>query len=309
MVRADLKDNALGYRAASVTDIFSGTSNISPETRKALENIAFALAGKRAYPLLVTAERSWQGLVGTAKDIIVVRSGVVAVANLLANQLQLLQMTGWNPARLLRVQLAAAKELEHYLRNRSRITEITAALSVEQDQGVIRTLQVEMQSLLDANSRLSIIPLLDAGMLPTIAEGLTEQDQYTLLHDGMRWVEEKAEKLPKGVLTAAKYAVIAKDTALYQGLNRMVQFGDFMAKAAMYQALQEKAKAPRNSEAEWRILDEVNESFVNYNLLAGRGVTTWRTWVLPGSGTTSSASRRLHCATSSGTHFVSWGWV
>jgi hypothetical protein len=44
-----------------------------------------------------------------------------------------------------------------------------------------------------------------------------------------------------------------------------------MAKAALYQALQEKAKAPRNSEAEWRILDEVNESFVNYNLLAGRG--------------------------------------
>lgn len=271
MVRADLKDNALGYRAASVADIFSGTSNISPETRKALENIAFALAGKRAYPLLVTAERSWQGLVGTAKDIIVVRSGVVAVANLLANQLQLLQMTGWSPARLLRVQLAAAKELEHYLRNRSRITEITAALSVEQDQDAVRTLQVEMQSLLDANSRLSIIPLLDAGMLPTIAEGLTEQDQYTLLHDGMRWVEEKAEKLPKGVLTAAKYAVIAKDTALYQGLNRMVQFGDFMAKAALYQALQEKVKAPKNSEAEWRILDEVNESFVNYNLLAGRG--------------------------------------
>lgn len=271
MVRRELQNNALGYRAASVGDIFTGTSNISPETRKALENIAFALAGKRAYPLLVNAEKTWQGLVGTAKDIIVVRSGVVAVTNLLANQVQLLQMTGWNPARLLRVQLAAAKELEHYLRNRGRITEIVAAIGMETDAGEIKKLKVEQQSLEDANSRLSIMPLLNAGMLPTIAEGLTEQDQYTLLHDGMVWIEKKTEKLPKGVLTAAKYAVIAKDTALYQGLNRMVQFGDFMAKAALFQALQEQSPAPKGSEAEALHLDEVNESFVNYNLLAGRG--------------------------------------
>ena len=270
-IRKDLLDNSIGYRTASVGDIFTGATNISPEMRKALENIAFALAGKHAYPLLVTGERAWQGLIGTAKDVIVVRSGIVAVANLLANQIQLLQMTGWNPARLMRVQLAKAKELEHYMRNQSRITELTAQLAYERDAGKIKQLQDEHRSLLDANSRLSIQPLLQAGMLPTIAEGLTEQDQYTLLHDGMRWIDERAQKLPKGVLTAAKYAVVAKDTALYQGLNRMVQFGDFMAKAALYEALMEQGGVSKNSDKEQAVLDEVNESFVNYNLLPGRG--------------------------------------
>lgn len=270
-IRKDLLDNSIGYRTASVGDIFTGATNISPEMRKALENIAFALAGKHAYPLLVTGERAWQGLIGTAKDVIVVRSGIVAVANLLANQIQLLQMTGWNPARLMRVQLAKAKELEHYMRNQSRITELTAQLAYEQDVVKIKQLQDEHRSLLDANSRLSIQPLLQAGMLPTIAEGLTEQDQYTLLHDGMRWIDERAQKLPKGVLTAAKYAVVAKDTALYQGLNRMVQFGDFMAKAALYEALMEQGGVSKNSDKEQAVLDEVNESFVNYNLLPGRG--------------------------------------
>lgn len=271
MIRKDLIDNGLGYRAPSVSDIFSGTTNLTPETRKALENIAFALAGKHAYTLLVTAERSWQGLIGTAKDIIVVRSGVVAVANLLANQVQLLQMTGWNPARLLKVQMGAARELEHYLRNQTKLTQLNLDLASTTNPDELKRIGLEQQALRDANKRLSIAPLLDAGMLPTIAEGLTEQDQHTLLHDGMRWIEKKAEKLPSGVLTAAKYAIIAKDTALYQGMNRMVQFGDFMAKAALYEALMERQKATRGSDAEWRILDEVNESFVNYNLLPGRG--------------------------------------
>ncbi len=271
MVRKDLADNTLGYRAASVSDIFTGTSNLKPEVRQALENIAFALAGKRAYPLLVTGERAWQGLIGTAKDMIVVRTGVVAVANLLANQVQLLQMTGWNPARLLRTQAAKAKELEHFLRNQHRLSEIVIELATTVDSQKRSELEAERVALQDANSRLSIKPLLDYGMLPTIAEGLSEQDQYTLLHDGMRWVEQKAEKLPKGVLTAAKYAMVSKDTALYQGLNRMIQFGDFMAKATLFDALMEKGKVQANTEASMKVLDEVDESFVNYNLLPGRG--------------------------------------
>ena len=272
MVRADLKDNALGYRAASVADIFTGTSNLNPEVRKALENVAFALAGKRAYPLLVTGERAWQGLIGTAKDVIVVRSGVVAVANLLANQVQLLQMTGWNPARLLKVQMMASRELGQYLQNQSRLSEIVVQLAAGTTVDKTNELHLEKKLLEDNNKRLSIEPLLRAGMLPTIAEGLTEQDQYTLLGDGMRWIEERAEKLPKGVLTAAKYAVVSKDTALYQGLNRMVQFGDFMAKVALYQAMTENAGKPaRESSEEWQILDKVNQAFVNYNLLPGRG--------------------------------------
>jgi hypothetical protein len=64
----------------------------------------------------------------------------------------------------------------------------------------------------------------------------------------------------------AKNLLITKDTALFKGLNRMVQYGDFTAKAVLYDHL--KAKGGMS---EREILDVISEEFVNYNRLPGRG--------------------------------------
>ena len=59
--------------------------------------------------------------------------------------------------------------------------------------------------------------------------------------------------------------MITKDTALFQGLNRAVQYGDFVAKAVLYEHLmQEKGYT------ETQAMDVIKEEFVNYNRLSGR---------------------------------------
>lgn len=65
--------------------------------------------------------------------------------------------------------------------------------------------------------------------------------------------------------TAGKNLLITKDTALYRGLNRSVQYGDFIAKAVLYDHMAEQGVDQRT------ILDTLAEEFVNYNRLAGRG--------------------------------------
>lgn len=79
--------------------------------------------GKDAYRLLVAAERTWQGIIGAAKDVIVVRSGVVALANGISNQFQLV-MHGLPVTKLLQTQAAKVAETETYLRNAHRIARI-----------------------------------------------------------------------------------------------------------------------------------------------------------------------------------------
>lgn len=264
MVRKDMLNNALGYRSASVGDAFLGMGDLPKDVREGIVNVASALVGKNAYRYLVAMERSWQGLIGAAKDVIVVRSGVVALANGISNQFQLV-MHGVPVTRLLQIQAAKVAETETYLRSAHRIARIQVELDSTTDLGKRRNLERERQALHDQNRRLSIWPLVEAGELPTIAEGLTEQDQYTLLGDAMGWLEKRAQNLPQGVLTAAKYATISKDTALYQGMNRMIQFGDFMAKAALYDHLVQQ-RGLDQAEA----LRIISERFVNYNLLAGR---------------------------------------
>ncbi len=266
MVRKDMVDNSIGYRSASVTDVFTGMTRLPPDVRKGLETTAFALLGKNAYKILTVSERSWQGAVGTAKDWIVVRSGRVALANMLGNQFSLMQMTGMNPYRLARIQAKKFRETETYLRNEHRIAQLAVDQAVYSDNSErMKQLEAERLALNEANRRLSIWPLVSQGLLPTIAEGLTQQDEYTLLGDGMKWIEEKASNLPPQILTGLKYATISKDTALYQGLNRMVQFGDFVAKATLYDFNTQVQKMN-----EFDALVDVSESFVNYNLLAGR---------------------------------------
>jgi GNAT superfamily N-acetyltransferase len=262
MVRRDARNNAFGYRNASVRDVFAGYSGLHPEAKKIMRDVALGIFGKNAYKWLAQAEDLLTGAVGTAKDLIVVRSGVVALGNLLSNQFQLLAMGV--PLTELPKQFKIAKEIETYLRNEHRIARITAELRAEKDPVKLGKLEREAKMLADNNSRMSIYELIQAGELPTIAEGLSETDEYTLAGDASKWLEERMEKLPKGLTEAGRYALITRDTALYQGLNRMIQFGDLMAKQLMFEQLQREGQTKESA------LREVQDTFVNYNILPGR---------------------------------------
>lgn len=262
MVRRDVRNNAFGYRNMSVRDVFTGISGLKPEVRKMIEDLALGLLGKHAYPVLTRIEDAVQGMVGMSKDMIVVRSGVVAVANLVANQFQLLAQGV--PLTELPRQLKIAKQIETYLRNEHRLARIQTDLRAATETAEINRLNGEAARLLEENRRLQIYDLIEAGELPTIAEGLSETDEYTLVADGMRWIEEKTAGLPQGIKTFGRYATIAPDTALYQGLNRLIQFGDLMAKQLMYE------KLLRDGMTKEAALNYVRDNFVNYNLLPGR---------------------------------------
>jgi hypothetical protein len=79
-------------------------------------------------------------------------------------------------------------------------------------------------------------------------------------------VERQVNKLPDGIKTPVRYGLVTRDTALFQGLARSVQYGDFIAKAVLYDDLTKRQKVSKEE-----AIATVNEAFVNYNRLAGRG--------------------------------------
>ena len=263
MVRKDVLNNALGYRTPSVADVFTGTSELPEKVRSAVESAAFGLLGKDAYKYLVHAERAVQGAVQLAKNAIIVRSGVVVMANTIANQLQLLAH-GVPVTKLAQIQARKVQETETYLRNSKKAAQLRLQLAHQTTAQGRLAKERQIEQLDAMNRRLSIWPLLEQGELPSIVEGLSENDEYTILSDFTGWLEKKNAALPEGLSRAAKYAVIAEDTAIYQGLNRAIQFGDFVAKAAVYDQLIAEGMSKEDA------LRDVSETFVNYNLLPGR---------------------------------------
>jgi len=264
-VRRDMIDDALGYRAASITDPWTGITRWSPKTQKLLRDTATAIMGVNAYKYMKMAENGIGGVVSYAKTNIIIRSVVVMYENIVSNGLHLLTH-GIGPVTMAKAMRTKFLEITTYVKNKEEMLSLNVQLSaVINDASKANPIKARLIALEDANNQLSIKPLIDAGEFSTISESLTEEDLAARDGKIAELVEKAVDKLPGVARTIGKNAIISKDTALFRVLNRMVQYGDFVGKAVLYDHLIEK-RGKTKQEA----MDTISEEFVNYNRLPGR---------------------------------------
>ena len=170
-------------------------------------------------------------------------------------------------ARIVRGIPKKVVEVNEYTKTRLRKIEAEAELMAAKDDVVkSRKLTAEIKAIEDSHRRMSIWPLIEAGEFSAISDaGISRED--IMLTEGRlnAYIESLTEKLPQEVKTLGKYAVITKDTALFQGLQKAVEYGDFLGKAIIYDHLTQTKKV-NSKEA----LSRVSEEFVNYDRLPGR---------------------------------------
>ena len=264
-VRKNMIEDAMGYRAASITDAWTGASRLPEPAMKAVRDLSTLVLGKNAYPWMKKGEMFVQDAVGVAKTTIIVRSAVVGVANIVSNVLHL-TLRGVPVSKIGKTGREKILEIHEYVRNKEKIGElqIRYAANIENKaQGA--KIEAQIAALEAANKRMSIAPLIAAGEFSTISEDLTEAD--VAIREGriMDHIEKAVDKLPQTAGTVARNLMITKDTALFKAMNRMVQYGDFVAKAVLYDHLISQGKSKQE------VLDIIMEEFVQYNRLPGRG--------------------------------------
>jgi hypothetical protein len=216
----------------------------------------------------VRTEHIWQALVSEAKDIIVVKSGVVLLGNMSSN-IWLLGMSGVPILDVMHHHLVAWKgavswkkdteELEHL--KRLRDTGYTQGNKADIDRRILR--------LEDALDRNPVKELVEAGLMPTIVEDIDpEDDIYSYKSHLVRKVEGYTDKLNPTLVKAARTAYLAHDTAIYQGMSQMTRLSDFMARYTMYQHLISKKEPLSKQEA----TQKVSEAFINYDIALHRSI-------------------------------------
>ena len=266
MVRRELLNDVLGYRGASISDAWTGTTRWSPETQKAVYNLALGVFGNDAYKYLTNAESFIQSAVGDAKVLIVVKSVVVPMTNLIANVYQLIAR-GVPIRDILKGYKSKVMEIDSYAKSRLREIEVEAELRAATGNPIkTNKLNAELKSIVDGHRRLSIWPLIEAGEFSSVSDvGLTREE--IMLTEGRlaQYIEAQVDKLPPGLATVGKNLLVTKDTALFQGLQRSVEYGDMIAKAILYDDLTTRGK---KTQAE--ALGRITEEFVNYDRLPGR---------------------------------------
>ena len=190
---------------------------------------------------------------------------VVPAVNFLANLYQMVAR-GVPVKNIAKSIPQKTAEINQYLKSRLRQVDAEAELRAATNPNQIRKLKVEIQSITDSQKRLSIWPLLEAGEFSSIADAGIGRDDILITEGKIHeYMDKLADKLPKSVRNAGRYALITKDTALFQGIQKTVEYSDFIAKAIIYDELTQR-KGKTREEA----LGRVTEEFINYDRLPGR---------------------------------------
>lgn len=266
----DQVNDIIGYRSASVGDYWTGNSRFSPATQTAVKNFAVALYGNKAYQAAMNVERTVQNVVTDSKLMIVVKSIVVPLANaagnviqLTANGVPLLSIARSTPKKIAEIQ-----EYQASLQRRIALeTKLNTVLGNPLEEPKVRA---EMKAIDDAHKRLSFYSLIQAGEFSAISDS-TLSHEDTMLSQGRlhEYAEALASKLPPAVRTMGRYAVVGRDTALFQGMQKATEYGDFIAKTILFDHLRSKGMS------EAQALAMITEEFVNYDRLSGRTRQAW----------------------------------
>ena len=266
MVRRDMLNDALGYRSASIGDAWTGNSRWSPKTQEVVRNLAVSFMGNNAYKTLMNAESTLQQVVSDAKVLVVVKSVIVPAVNMISNLFQL-AARGVPLAHIAKSVPTKLAEVEAYTKSLIRRIEAEAELrAAHGDVRVERKLNTEIQAINDSHRRMSIWPLIEAGEFSGISDaGMTRGDVDLTSGRMQAYMEGLVNKLPEGAKNIGRYALVTKDTALYQGLQKSVEYGDFIAKAVLFDDL-----TNRKGMTKAQAMAQITEEFVNYDRLSGR---------------------------------------
>lgn len=223
----------------------------------------------RAGILMLRGERMWQEVVKEAKDIIVVKSGVVMLGNIWSN-LSLLGLYGVSTMEVIKHHRIAIGAAVNYRSDKDALDKLQTFVATGYTQGSTAEIQREIIRLEDALERNPVRKLIEAGLMPTISEDVSQDDDmYSYKSRWTREVEAQTAKLHPGVLTVGKNLYMTHDTKIYQSLSRITQLSDFVARYTLYQHLTTRKDNPMS---EQDAVQRASDAFVNYDLPMHKGL-------------------------------------
>ena len=267
MIRASNLNIMFGYHKVSFAKELDALLEKDPDARKDWERYIISLVqitlGDKAVKYIGRGEKGMQEMVAAAKDIIVVKSGVIALANIKSN-FWLLYMMGVPIMEGLRNHLVAMRGMRAHRRDREELARLRLLRNTQYGKGNARDIDRQILMLENSIADNPVTVLIEAGLMPTIVEDIDpEDDQSSYKAAIARKLADVGDNISPKILDIGKWVWMAHDTPMYQGLQRLTQLSDFVARYTLYQHLITRKK-DRMSSAD--AIQEASDAFVNYDI-------------------------------------------
>ena len=263
LVRRDMLDLFIGYRSASITDMWTGTSRWSGKSLNMAARAANMILGKNAYKYLGHAERALQHTTASARNFIVVRSVWIPFINATTNVVQL-RMRGLPYSDIIKGISEKTAELEHYKVIERQNIQLKSKLITAKSRQERQKLENRLENNLQRIKTMSIYPMIEAGELSSLADVGDEYNDSIFTGTWADKINEEVAKIPEPIVKAGKWLSVSKDTGLYKLMEKATIYGDFIAKSIYFDKLLGEGVKLENAQ---RL---AMEEFVNYDMMGGR---------------------------------------
>lgn len=263
LVRKDMLDLFIGYRSASITDIYTGNSRMPAKALNTAAKLADILLGRNAYKILGHTERAIQYTTSTARNYIVVRSCVIPFNNIVSNIIQL-RMRGISYTEIAKGIRTKTMELEEYRRIEKQNIQLKSKLITAKSRQERQKLENRLENNLQRIKTMSIYPMIKAGELSSLADVGDEYNDSIFTGKWADKINEEVAKIPEPIVKAGKWLSVSKDTGLYKLMEKATIYGDFIAKSIYFDRLLGDGVKLENAQR------MAMEEFVNYDMMAGR---------------------------------------
>lgn len=276
MVRKDVVDLLFGYHKYTLANMWQ----LPKEERKLYQQMFTGFVeiifGKKAALRVRQGEELMTALAKTVKDIIVIKSGVVTLGNMLSNVV-LLKMMGVPLSDILKGHKESFQAMRKYKRQNQELEQVRLKLTSPNLTNNQRTVyESRLIALEDDMAANPVVDMIDQGLLSTIVEDVdTEAEEYKLRQKVKRklndigWeerLEDATNRIPKGLRDVSKEALVMQGSNLYDFLSEAAQFSDFGARYVLYKNKVNKGMEPEQAAG------YVMDIFIDYDLPTHKGV-------------------------------------
>jgi hypothetical protein len=253
-VRARSINDVFGFRELRVNDL---TESMHKRFNNAFTESMDKLA--RNSKFMRYEDMTYEAL-RMAKDIIVVKSGVTGLANIMSNVLLTSMKTGSLVKTITRM-IEGFNYTNQYMRMVHEIDQLNLQLEAknlsdeERKEAISRKL--ELEGVVHSNP---VHFLIKNGVFQTVVEDMdSENDLFSYSTELMDKFKNVTDKVPDVITDLVKTGLMTHDTRLYKLMFKMVQMGDFTARYALYMHNKEEGMEDKQN------LDDVMETYVDYD--------------------------------------------
>ena len=263
MVRRDLLDTVMGYRARSIAMAWTKDGRANKAVSYIVPKVMDTFFGEKGKFYATQFEQVVQELMKEARFTTVVKSGVVQAGNLISNTWQLM-LNGVDPVSAVRDTYRGMEAADRFVKNAARIRELTLMKSLDSLQGNQVKYRNEILELEEEQRANPVRELFEEGMLTTFVEELnmeTAADLFSRKHKLIHKVESWKDKRHKSVQAGLDFVTAARHTKYTQAMMKITRYSDLGARFALFNKLKKDGEMNREE-----MMRRLHEEFVDYSI-------------------------------------------